>query len=221
MILHRAVSAVAVAAVAALATGAACSADPAPRAPSAATSTRLPNPGEPRSEHRSEPAGQVPAPLPRCVPDDLRLDVVGGGSVMSQPFADVRIATDRPRACRLRGWPDVVAVVAVAAFSGDDAGPEPGRLPLRVSRGVYERPAVHSRPVSVAAGRPAFLSVGTATAYDSPLLELQRMVVTLPHRGSRFVLDPALPAVADDGVLRVTVSPVRQHRGYVPPGQRR
>jgi hypothetical protein len=150
-----------------------------------ACSTRQPPSGTGGSTHVS-PAPSSSATtrqdnaraLPRCRASDVRLAVVDTEAVMSQPFSDISLTSDRATPCVLSGYPRI----RVQGLLGDDRDEEPLPLAISVHHGLYERadPGPH-RVVLRPRGR-LYFSIGTGTAYQGGLhpITLTRLVAVLP-----------------------------------------
>ena len=116
----------------------------------------------------------------RCGSGDLRLSVAASGSVMSQPYADISITNIGPTACTLSGYPRIAA----AGYPG--ASDRPGAAkPVRISvrHRIMERVDPGPRLLDVKPRHRVFFSVGTADAYDGPLVTITSLIATFPDVG--------------------------------------
>lgn len=114
------------------------------------------------------------AQLPRCRSTQLRARVAEFGSEASQPFVTIALRNHSATACALHGYPRLSAV-------GHRLGGSVKRLRIQIRRGpVYERRDPGHHHVALTPGTTASFSIGTATAYDPPLVTLTRLLVRLP-----------------------------------------
>ena len=136
----------------------------------------------------SSPAATRPR---RCGSKDLRLSVAASGSVMSQPYADISITNLGPTACRLSGYPRIAAAGYPGASERSGAA-KPVRI--RVFHRIMERVDPGPRLLVVKPRHRVFFSVGTADAYDGPLVTLTSLTVTFPDVGEPLRVDVRLLA---------------------------
>jgi Protein of unknown function (DUF4232) len=139
------------------------------------------------SERPPQPSQTTPSPaLPaRCQPERMRLAVALTESVMSQPFADISITNTGKHACALIGYPRI-AVAGHRGFPDQSAPVAP--VGITVRHRIYERVDPGPHPVLVRPQHRVFFSIGTADAYEGPLLTLTRLTVTLPGTRSSELL---------------------------------
>lgn len=95
-----------------------------------------------------------------CRASDLRAKQTDAGAGMSQPWIVITLTNRSGHACRLHGYP---AVTRMATSSGSK--------PLKITNGVgANMPGRGPSSFIVAPGQHAWFAVGTATAYDPPVL---------------------------------------------------
>jgi hypothetical protein len=116
--------------------------------------------------------------VPRCRAADVRVSVAKTASVMSQPFSDIALTSNRTTTCAISGYPRIRA----RGFLGEDRHGEPLALAISVHHGMYERVDPGPRRAVLRPHHPLFFSVGTATAYQGGLhpIMLTQLIAVLP-----------------------------------------
>ncbi len=127
-------------------------------------------------------SGAAAAAVPRCTAAMLSAKVTDTAAGMSQPATYITVTNTGSAACRLRGYPIITRMTT-----------KKGPRQVTVSHGgVQNAPQVPVKRIVLAPGAHAWFAIGTATAYDPP-------VVTFT--GVRFT-----PSAGTAGGLTVTVS---------------
>lgn len=148
----------------------------------------------------------------QCHANQLRLAVALSASLMSQPFADISVTNTGARSCVLRGYPRITAA-GHRGFGDQHAPAVPVAITVCHCHGLYERVDPGPHRVVVAPGHRVFFSVGTADAFDGPLVTLTRLTVVLPGTRSAKVVPVSLLANAPPGhrigvgITAITTSP--------------
>jgi hypothetical protein len=116
--------------------------------------------------------------LAACSSDQLHAWLQWSGSEMSQPFARIALRNVGSTACAVRGYP---RLAAWGTPVGDDDDDIVARLAIGVRRGAfYEARDRGPNRVGMRPGSKAVFSVGTATAYSTDLIDIERLEMTLP-----------------------------------------
>lgn len=129
----------------------------------------------------------APAPSPSatavgtsCTAAELIAEQTSSGAGMSQPFAIITVTNRGSRACTLTGYP---TITAASGTEIKPTGTSPGPLtdePISVTNGALNAVADPGpRTLRVAPGGHAWFALGTATAYDGPVVTLGRVSVSL------------------------------------------
>jgi hypothetical protein len=135
------------------------------------------------------PASASVPGLPACSAGDLTARVTGTGEGMSQPAAYVTVTNRGSASCTVRGYPTITMVRT-----------KKSRQAFTVTKdAVQNAPKPKPRRIVLAPGGHAWFAVGTATAYDPPVVTLTRIAFTTMRGGGRATATVSLPASAPTG----------------------
>ena len=134
-------------------------------------------------------AGAAVPGLPACSADDLSARVTGTGEGMSQPAAYVTVTNRSGASCTVKGYPTITM-----------ARTKKARQAITVTKdAVQNAPKPKPRRIVLAPGGRAWFAVGTATAYDPPVVTLTRIAFTTNRGSGRATVKVSLPATAPTG----------------------
>jgi len=128
------------------------------------SSTGLPTATAPPSSATSSTVGP-------CTAAQLSGKTFAAGAEASQPFAQIVLTNGGPGPCGLSGYP------ALTAWGSTGHGPSTQLKTVLTKGSIYEVPDPGPTTVVIAPGRFAWFGVGTATAYESPLVSIDRVVI--------------------------------------------
>lgn len=105
----------------------------------------------------------------QCGPSGLSAKVTGSAAGMSQPATFVTVTNTGSRACYVKGYPNIDTVKAKAR-----------KVSFTVTEGaVQNAPQVKVSKVVLQPGGKAWFAIGTATAYDPPVVTLTKVVFSI------------------------------------------
>jgi len=108
------------------------------------------------------------AGTPTCGPAMLSAKVTGTAAGMSQPTSFVTVTNTGASTCTLKGYPKITR-----------AWTKKGKVAIAVTNGgVQNAPQVKVRTVTLKPGQHAWFAIGTATAYDPPVVTLTKVAFT-------------------------------------------
>ena len=113
----------------------------------------------------SPSAGAADVSAATCSATDLSARQTGSGAGMSQPYSLITVTNTSEVACTVKGYPSITG-----------AWTRTGRKPIRITRGnLGNMRDPGPRRIVLAPGGHAWFAVGTATAYDPPLVTFTRL----------------------------------------------
>ena len=127
-----------------------------------------------------------PAP---CSARNLSAKVTGTGEGMSQPAVFVTVTNTSGRSCTVKGYPTIKV-----------AKTKDGRQAFTVTKGaVNNAPQTKPRRIVLAPSGHAWFAIGTATAYDPPVVTFIKIAFATAPGGGRARVKVSLPASAPTG----------------------
>jgi Protein of unknown function (DUF4232) len=155
----------------------------------------------PRSRHVTEsPSTGVVACA--AVERNLGLSVAARNGGMSHGVIVFAVVNEGHSTCTLRGYPAVTfrGGAVTKQSSGGSLVQGNRTIPIDLHRGdVWVCPDGGPRPVMLTPGASAYFAVGTATAYNGPLLDVTAIRLTLPGTSGAMTLHPGLYANGPSG----------------------
>lgn len=113
--------------------------------------------------------GASAAAAPECSGSGLSAKVTGTAAGMSQPVTFITVTNTGDSACYLKGYPNINKVKSKAR-----------KVPFTVTNGgVQNAPQVTVKKVVLQPGGKAWFAIGTATAYDPPVVNLTKVVFNI------------------------------------------
>jgi hypothetical protein len=131
----------------------------------------LPRPVTTAVSPPSTSTGAPSRPAAACTGSQLSGRVFRGGSEASQPFDEIVLTNGGPGSCRLSGYP------ALTAWGSAGQGPSSQLDTVLTKSSTYEIPDPGPTTVVIAPSRSAWFAIGTATAYDPPLVSIDRVLI--------------------------------------------
>jgi hypothetical protein len=128
------------------------------------TVTRTVSPASSRSAARTQP-GAV------CTGAQLSGKVSRAGSQSSAPFAEIVLTNGGPGSCQLSGYPQLTV------WGPTGHGPSAPLKTVLTGGSTFEIPDAGPRTVVILPGRSAWFTIGTGTAYGSPIVVFERVVI--------------------------------------------
>jgi len=121
------------------------------------------------------PAGNASVrAVPNCTTADLSAKATASGAGMSQPYTLITVTNTSGSACRLKGYPTITGATT-----------KKGRASIAAGPGLIQGPIIKVRLIRLAPGGHAYFGLGTATAYDPPIVTLTSVgVATSAGAGS-------------------------------------
>lgn len=150
------------------------------------------------------PSPSVTSVSTTCTAAELVADQTSSGAGMSQPFAIITVTNRGSSACTLTGYPTITAASGAAI---QPTGTSPGPLtdePIAVTNGaLYAVADPGPSTLTIEPGGHAWFALGTATAYDGPVITLGLVSVSLdgsttPGTGA-LTIPVSLPVAAPTG----------------------
>lgn len=128
--------------------------------------------------------------VPACTSADLSARQSDTGAGMSQPFSVITVTNTSGHSCSLKGYPSVTRAFTKSGSKAIDT------RNARLANG----PSAGPSHFSLAPGGKAWFTLGTATAYDPPLVTFRRVTFS-PIAGSAgtITVKVKLPATAPSG----------------------
>ena len=109
------------------------------------------------------------AAAPECGASGLSAKVTGTAAGMSQPVTFVTVTNTGSQACYVKGYPNIDKVKSKAR-----------KVSFTVTKGgVQNAPQVKVSKVVLQPGGKAWFAIGTATAYDPPIVNLTKVVFSI------------------------------------------
>lgn len=107
------------------------------------------------------------ASKPTCDTSNLSAKVTGTAAGMSQPSTFITLTNTGTTTCKLKGYPTITRVWT-----------KKGKVAVTVTKGgVQNAPQVKVKKVVLKPGQHAWFAIGTATAYDPPVVTLTKVAV--------------------------------------------
>lgn len=104
-----------------------------------------------------------------CDPSDLSAKVTGTAAGMSQPTTFITVTNTSDSSCTLKGYPTITRLKT-----------KNGAQKIVVKSGaVMNAPQVPVKKLTLAPGNKAWFAIGTATAYDPPLVTFTKLAFAL------------------------------------------
>ena len=119
----------------------------------------------------SSPSAAPSSPVAVCTGAQLSGKVSHAGSQSSAPFAEIVLTNRGPGSCQLSGYPQLTA------WGPTGHGPSAPLKTVLTRGSTYEIPDAGPRTVVILPGRSAWFTIGTGTAYGSPILVFDRVVI--------------------------------------------
>lgn len=114
------------------------------------------------------------ATAPRCVIGSLSAKVTGTAEGMSQPSSFITVTNTGSRTCTLRGYPTITR-----------AWTKKGKVAIAVTNGsVQNAPQTRVRTITLRPGQHAWFALGTATAYDPPVVTVTKVAIATTRGAS-------------------------------------
>ena len=119
----------------------------------------------------SSPSAAPSQPAAVCTGAQLSGKVSHAGSQSSAPFAEIVLTNRGPGSCQLSGYPQLTA------WGPTGHGPSAPLKTVLTRGSTYEIPDAGPRTVVILPGRSAWFTIGTGTAYGSPIVVFDRVVI--------------------------------------------
>ncbi len=127
--------------------------------------------------------------VPKCMASDLSAKETAENAGMSQPASLITLTNISGHSCSLKGYATITA--ASTAKGPQDFTSGPGLL--------QNAPNPKPKRIVLKDGGKAFFGVGTATAFDPPLVTFTQLTFSLVKGGDTLTVKVALPATAPKG----------------------
>ena len=119
----------------------------------------------------SSPTATPSQPAAVCTAAQLSGKVSRVGVQSSAPFAEIVLTNGGPGSCQLSGYPQLTA------WGPTGHGPSAPLKTVLTGGSTFEIPDLGPRTVVILQGRSAWFAIGTGTAYGSPLVVFDRVVI--------------------------------------------
>lgn len=121
----------------------------------------------------SSPSAAPSSPVAVCTAAQLSGKVFRTGSVSSSPFAEIVLTNGGPGPCQLSGYPQLTA------WGPTGHGPSAPLNTVLTRGSTYEVPDPGPTKVVIATGGSAWFAIGTGTAYGSPIVVFDQVVIDI------------------------------------------